>query len=58
MAVVVGNVVVFRRVERRRGGVSQDRAEAERGQAQVLAGSLIRVEVAPLTASMTPRPKK
>ena len=51
-------MVVFGRVERRGGGVSQGRAEAEGGQAQMVAGSLIRVDVAPLTASATARPKK
>ena len=58
MAVGAGNVAVFGRVERRGGGVIQDRAEAGGGQVQMLAGSLIRVDVVPLTASATAGPKK
>ena len=42
MAVGAGNVAVFGRAARRGGGVSLDRAEAEGGQAQMVAGSLIR----------------
>jgi len=61
-----GDVVVFGGVERQRPGGEmisnapngQDRAGANGGTAQMVAGSLIRVDVAPLTASATPRPKK
>jgi hypothetical protein len=52
MAVGVGDVAVFERVARRGGGVSQERAGGRRGrQAQMVAGSLIRVDVVTLTAS-------
>ena len=44
MAVVAGDVVVFGRVEGRGGGVSQGRAEADGGTAQMVAGSLIRAD--------------
>jgi len=36
----------------------QDRAGPTEGQAQMVAGSLIRVDVVQLTASATTRPKK